>query len=1313
MRDLRRSLQQTGNSNGAALIIVLAMVVLLTGVIVGFLLNSTTEHVAAKSYRVSASTRLLADTVVNLIQAQINEATLQGVTYAWASQPGAIRLFDNNGSLCKIYRLYSAQSLVASGSPLSGTLLANDLPPASWTNSTALWVDLNASRKDSSGVAHYPIFDATKAANVDGFSINTGNTVGASTSKVPMPVRWLYVLQNGQILSPDSDSSGEKATFNNSSVQPSVTNPIVGRIAFWTDDETSKVNVNTAGGDGVMTTAGDPTPIANATYWSPPHFCAPDDVTLALCQPWAGEFQRYPGHPATVSLNNVLYGLGWNLGFTTGTPATMPTSGTAGGTPAFYNQYDISNGSTSITTPGITPWYAYGGSKGGNIKIPTTNTIPSIPLMPRPYNRLYSSVSELLFNYDRTASKINASDSTTRQQIETARFFLTAHSRAPEVNLFGQPRISMWPVWNSSSSRTAIDKLLSFSSTSSGNAYYFTRTNSTSCTADLNLSRNHTLLDYLDKLTSTTIPGYGLSFKSKYTQQGIRQILTEMFDYIRCINLSDTSTGATTYAASWSTASGASGWGCYQVAPTVNSSWNTIGLSSFPLLKEVAIQFVAMGQNTTALSKPLHSSYSSAQSALFIPGDTGTDNLSTVTLSSGSRVCPLGTRAVQAFLLLDFAVPAQMMINDTTGTNLGRVYPFCWVTVSGLNGLTLNGHSLKFPQKDAIIWGGYLSSIGATTSSWGELSFQGTLLNRTIGKGAIGTGGLINNTLDPVRRDPFYSGILPITINAANTMSFSGATITITVHMENLDPGSVTLPTSSTTDQTYTIQIPGGTFPLPDFGPTIAAHTLLSGSSTPGTASPPLIGMKNTMGVPSVDNWYNIEPPFGKAIINDGDVVESMVLSPSWSDLRMLAIKAVPQTAFTAHPNWGQQFAHNLFYSIGIPFNGNTTYGTLVSGATYSSYTMSTGTPEAYPTIPPISGSTNPALTGDWDNGLGSSQDGPWINKADEGSLLPSTSKAVPYYYTSGNYPGPTFFSPNRQVPSPGMFGSLPTGIDPTGSSPTPWRPLLFRPGPTGHLGATNPPDHLLLDLFWMPVAEPYAISEPFSTAGKINLNYQIVPFTYITRSTALRAVLASEKIAAIALDQSPLYKVNNRTATQSGGLGMTVNARYPIDLDVTLAQFDSKFSSGEIFRSASQICEMYLVPKGVPDAAKYTSAASFASDWYSTSGSNPLYAMVGDNVRERPYANIYGRITTKSNTFTVYYTVQSIKNTLPANQQNQWIETNGLVSGEYRGSTTLERFVDPGQSLPDFASLFSSSSTTTVESYYKWRVVENNQFVP
>jgi hypothetical protein len=187
---------------------------------------------------------------------------------------------------------------------------------------------------------------------------------------------------------------------------------------------------------------------------------------------------------------------------------------------------------------------------------------------------------------------------------------------------------------------------------------------------------------------------------------------------------------------------------------------------------------------------------------------------------------------------------------------------------------------------------------------------------------------------------------------------------------------------------------------------------------------------------------------------------------------------------------------------------------------------------------------------------------------------------------------------------------------------------------------------------------------------------------------------------------QAAAYKLN----TGGLGTGTTANARYPIDLNVTLTQFDTKFAAWDIFRSASQICEEYLVPEG----QGYTSTSAFSIDWYKAGGN---YALVGDNVRERPYTDIYGRVTTKSNSYTVYYTVQALKNAQSATSQNQWNENAGVILSEYRGSTTLERYIDPNPTpaLPDFAAVPGSAAGagTTLEPYYKWRVVENHQFAP
>ena len=145
---------------------------------------------------------------------------------------------------------------------------------------------------------------------------------------------------------------------------------------------------------------------------------------------------------------------------------------------------------------------------------------------------------------------------------------------------------------------------------------------------------------------------------------------------------------------------------------------------------------------------------------------------------------------------------------------------------------------------------------------------------------------------------------------------------------------------------------------------------------------------------------------------------------------------------------------------------------------------------------------------GDWDTGFGDQKDGAYINKPDEGdtdfAANPDPGTRLPYFLGYGQgFASATsvYFSPNRQIPSPLVFGSIPTGIQ----RMLPWQTLLFHPRPedTTHpgfgtprvpaagQGFTMPPDHLIADLFWMPVVEPYAISQPFATNGKINLNFQ------------------------------------------------------------------------------------------------------------------------------------------------------------------------------------------------------------------------------
>ncbi|MES2738560.1 MAG: Verru_Chthon cassette protein A [Verrucomicrobiota bacterium] len=412
---------------------------------------------------------------------------------------------------------------------------------------------------------------------------------------------------------------------------------------------------------------------------------------------------------------------------------------------------------------------------------------------------------------------------------------------------------------------------------------------------------------------------------------------------------------------------------------------------------------------------------------------------------------------------------------------------------------------------------------------------------------------------------------------------------------------------------------------------------------------------------------------------------------------------------------------------------------------------------------------------------------GPFINKVDEGNYAvgdftftgwPAPKKWRATYFRSngstarfangqGNY-----FSPNRMVPSPVVMGSLPSRIWDTNGNGA-WTNLLFRPyvtystGTTGafatsastHPGASSPPDHYLLDLFWMPVVEPYAISESFSTAGKINLNYQMLPFTHIRRATAVHAAMKGEIMAAIPnadYEQSKAVRTGWGTNGSSAPIFRSeADAKYwhrSIVLDQfrtdaklwwqennkdnlvqgTLRQFEERFNfsnnlptgfRGGLFRTASQLCEIHLIPSAVPGATAEGNVIS--SETKVPSDRNEAMAQfwgahcaTGDNTRERPYANLYSKFTTRSNTFRVHVRAQAIRKARRSVAADEFNPDLDLPSGEFRGSFLIERYIDQtdmqeaGNNV-DYASAGNPFALQPLESYYRFRVLESKRFAP
>ena len=127
----------------------------------------------------------------------------------------------------------------------------------------------------------------------------------------------------------------------------------------------------------------------------------------------------------------------------------------------------------------------------------------------------------------------------------------------------------------------------------------------------------------------------------------------------------------------------------------------------------------------------------------------------------------------------------------------------------------------------------------------------------------------------------------------------------------------------------------------------------------------------------------------------------------------------------------------------------------------------------------------------------------------------------------------------------------------------------------------------------------------------------------------------------------------------------------------------------------------LYPANTTTPTTALATDTAGSSSGitaWWYTIGDK---SGTGDNLREQPYTALYQNLTTQANTYTVHVYVQAL---------DQDPTGKLIVTGEYRGSYALERFLDPKDPrLPDFMNATSPNAM----GYYQFRVNNTTQFLP
>ena len=1293
MKSLHHSIRQ----RGIALISVLALLTLLALLVLSILFTSRVERQSSSSFASSIEARTLADSSVNLCIGQIRDATLpyvdqtnedDGTTSrqarAWISQPGLLRTFRGDRQPDTNYRLYSWSKMRVDGDfdPYS---LDNQVP-STWKSDPALYVDLNQpvpnsdpDKADDPTEDFYPILYPPELIRKEGNTEIAGYRVPAESTAVPgatgtetitpvpMPVQWLYVLKNGDIVEAESITAGKVRVGG-----ATVDNPIVGRIAFWGDDESAKVNVNTAaGGRG---------------WWVPWVETAKENKNtngnpygMGFSQPVRNEYQRYPGHPARTSLR------------------------------AIFPEIKVEEAYV------IAPRIVNGGSKGGMTMGAQSQVI-------RPdADRFYASLGELIYNATmRVYGEDFSSDSWRAVQgdlfslksglweamVEHRKSFLTAFSRAPELTLFGTPRVAVWPISTTKNPtgtspslnyfRSPVDHLIAFCSTIRNGTteypFYFTRAtggneanSALKPDADINRARNNVLYRYLQRLTGEPIPGMGsvtFADASRYGPLGRDQILTEIFDYIRATNISEMTVmppnnrQVTRYSL------------INTVMPTRYTTENgdTRGFGRMFAVRQVGFQFICTADPDTPDSNyPKPGSGNPALPA----GKKANLSLETKLVA--------GQRRIQALLLVELFSPSAGPKMFYTGGG-GPLKPA--IRVKGLDGLEVetNGVAtpLGFPSYDNSAPG---SQAGARvdSASWsptygnsGGAACYAWLFARGNSKAVHDvrtTGDLVYDNKAGAYNSPYQYVSVPITIQVPPTgmMKLKGGKITVEIRDMGITSGASDFLLNSVDINLDDVEIPV---------PTLNASNAFWAFHAKG-----IFGDSNPAG-----RMKDAGPVTDGNLIQAGDTVITYILPHG--DYRSLYLPDSPLNTFVPVPTTDATNAMRHVLS-----NDKSAVVGQLSGTSLSESPVTWAERWAPAMLPKAAygarlGPMNAPWTYyDWDTGSPlTSTDGPLINKPDEGgwSSTATINSYVREYLAYNTVAADLYYqSANRQIPSPVMFGSLPTGL----VDGKPWQTLLFRPDPGGHPGAKDPPDHLLLDLFWMPVVEPYAISEPFSTAGKVNMNYQMIPFTYIERASGIHAVLADERFYAIPETDWPdgYGKLWKFSSSQKGEFD------HGIDVDETLTPFRERFKAkssvhsikDRVFLTPSEITEHYIVAEG----ETYDSMPAFWNQ----------HRLTGENIRERIYAEIYPRLTTRSNVFNIHYRVQTLRKP-PKGDPTIWEEAAGGITSELRGNTVIERYIDMNRKngIPDYAQPpTTSGDEASAESLYRFRVLSSQEFNP
>ena len=132
--------------------------------------------------------------------------------------------------------------------------------------------------------------------------------------------------------------------------------------------------------------------------------------------------------------------------------------------------------------------------------------------------------------------------------------------------------------------------------------------------------------------------------------------------------------------------------------------------------------------------------------------------------------------------------------------------------------------------------------------------------------------------------------------------------------------------------------------------------------------------------------------------------------------------------------------------------------------------------------------------------------------------------------------------------------------------------------------------------------------------------------------------------------------------------------------------------------------------PEKISDLLKASSSGSILKFWEN-------HAVTAENLKERPYTNMYPRLTTRSNTYQIHMRVQAIKKARSADQ-TKFVTGKDAITAEYRGSAVLERYLDlndpafDAKKNLDYAS-GNPLSKQPLDDLHRFRIIAQKRFDP